>query len=119
MGYELRLYAGELTPISSDTGLGYLDCILSVDLSKPGITSKIMGLDDAPTGVPVYFHYGQKYTHDSYEASIKAYPLQSVIEALRADAAEDDYRRYKTALMCMESLNNDQYKNVHVAFVGH
>lgn len=119
MGYELRLYAGELTKVNSDTGLSYMDCILSVDLSKPGYTSKIASLSDELTGVPVYFFYGKKIAEDDYCEQVKAYPLQSVIEALKVDADSFDYRRFKTALMCMESLNNDQYSDVHVAFVGH
>lgn len=118
MGYEVRLYAGELSTIKSDAGDMYMDCILSIDLSKPGYESNVSAVAD-DSGINVYFYYNGKVSSDDYEEYVKAYPLHTVINALEKDTAEEPYRRFASALACMKSLDNASYRNVYVAFVGH
>lgn len=118
MGYEIRLYAGELSAIKSDAGDTYMDCILSIDLSKPGYDSNVSAAAD-DSGISVYFYYGEKISSDDYADRVKAYPLRTVIDALEKDTAISKYRRFASALACMKSLDNDMYTNVYVAFVGH
>ena len=119
MGYELRLYAGELSDLSNDQGERYMDCILSVDLCKPGHKSNVAAIDGEPIGIKVYFYYNEKINSDSYEEDVKAYPLAVVIKALEADASTENYRRFPLALATLKALDNEQFSNVYVAFVGH
>lgn len=118
MGYEVRLYAGELSTLKSDTGDAYMDCILSIDLSSPGHDSNVSTVAD-DSGINVYFYYGEKISSDAYASYVRAYPLHTIISALEKDTAANPYRRFASALACMKSLDNDMYKNVYVAFVGH
>mgnify|MGYP006921310462 CR=1 FL=1 len=118
MGYELRLYAGELSTLQNDQGERYMDCILSVDLCKPGYKSNVANIDTGD-GIDVYFYYGGKINSDSYEETVKAYPLAMVINALELDAAIEDYRRFPVALAALKSLSDKRFDNVYVAFVGH
>ena len=119
MGYELRLYAGELVGTKNDQGEHYMDCVLSVDLCKPGYESNVAAIDGNLSGLPVYFYYGEKINSDDYEESVKAYPIAMVVKALELDAASSDYRRFPVALSTLKSLDNEKFHNVYVAFVGH
>ena len=117
MGYEVKVFVGE---VSNTEGLEekkakYFSPILMVDLCKPGDSEigVLSGIDATTKGAEedglehVYL-FGLdgsiEFTEDKYGKRLTAIPLDDVLEALDADADNDDYWRFKLALKTLTDL---------------
>lgn len=103
--------------------LAYSKVLCMVDLAKPGYSSAIRELaSDSPTTTHYFYGDDGNLCHmlDQYGEPLKETSLASVIEALAEDIDESDYRRYKTALGVLKSVDPDDYKEgVKVLFYGY
>lgn len=117
MGYEVNLFVGEVSSIESlnEKGLKYFRPILTIDLCKTGdseigvlsgINATTKGAEE--DGLEHVYLFGLdgsiKFTEDKYGKRLTAIPLDDVLEALDADANNDDYWRFKLALKTLTDL---------------
>jgi hypothetical protein len=100
----------------------YFMVYATIDLCKCGSDSAISKIDwtnKEKDTVFWYFYDGKdQINEDCYGDCPKPLPLSVVLEALRIDSKEGDYRRFKWAVSLLESMENDS-ENIQVLFYGH
>jgi hypothetical protein len=102
----------------------YFNVYATVDLCKCGYSSNISKIDKKNLDKDNYIYFydgGMETNTDLYGEYMKPVPIKEVIEALRKDVFEDDYRRFKWALSLLESMESmeSDSENIEVLFFGH
>lgn len=95
MGYEIKLYLGQVSDISFYADKKYFKIYGMVDLCKPGYDSEIIRVD-SEAGDLIYFYGTDGNTEiieDKYGKSLKAVPASTVFKALKKDW-EDSKKEY-------------------------
>ena len=128
MGYELELLVGQVHKepdyvTDATKGKDWFQIFANVDLCKYGYESNLHKLNDATEATPVHAYaiMGDGDTpvvEDRYGADLTPIPIQDVINALRMDAKEDDYRRIGWALVLLEKMAQD-VNDLHVVLWGY
>ena len=117
MGYEVKLYLGEVAaPFPTETR-AFLMEVASVDLCKVGFDFTEHG------GVPVYL-YGPdggntRTVEDRYGKQLVAITPESALNSLQRAAKRDSYRRYDMAIALLETFIAGKFDNPGVVVYGH
>lgn len=124
MGYEVTIHVMQPGHRRDELGTYGMD-IATVELCKPGHKSATCKLCEKPAPDPMahaYF-YGSDgntvITHDRYEKRLYWTPLADVVDALREDAKNDNYRRFRIALKTMAAVQEEFGDNASCILFGH
>lgn len=111
MGYEVKIYVGEKVDEMSQDGAAYFMVAGMFDVCKPGYDSKLYELsadisdDEKFPLVRSYLRSGDQCDlTDCYDKKLRALPIQLVLDAAKADAATDEFRRFPIAVEFLESF---------------
>lgn len=99
----------------------YFMVMATVDLCKCGHKSNIHKLDRVNKDESHQWFWYEKndiVVEDCYGDKMKPVPISDLIEALKLDIANDEYRRFKWALALLESMKGDR-ENITVMLYGH
>lgn len=95
-----------------------------IDLCKPGYESSILAAlrkNEDPNHE--YYYYGSdgstRISEDCYGDKSDIHSLGEIIEALKKDVLNDDYRRFKWALSLLESIRDNEGDDMKVMWYGH
>lgn len=122
MGYEVRIYVGELTKQSHGDSGRWLQVWSMLDLCKPGYQSATYRLSIQDIGEPVYIFASDgntEITKDCYAKRLKAIPLDDVLRAIEEDCANDLYRRFKVAADLLRSIKQHGPEGMSAFLYGH
>ncbi len=94
-----------------------------IDLCKLGSGSKIYSLDWVNKDENHFWYWfgydgDLEISEDCYGNKPKPIPVKKVLDALRGDAKNEDYRRLKWAIALLESMENDK-EELEVLIYGH
>jgi len=100
----------------------WVNVIATIDLSKCGYDSEIHQIDWKNTDKNHHWYwYGSdgntQIKEDCYEEKSSLIPIDVVLTALKKDAEDSDYRRFKWAIALLESMEDD--KTLSILFYGH
>ena len=138
MGFEIKLLVGKAchqSPVFEKDEEGiyqqtahreqWFRVDAEVDLCKCGSTSQLNKLYDATKHTDPnhhYFLYGLDghihFTEDLYGKKLQTVPIHEVIQALKVDASNDNYRRFPWALALLKSMEDDP-EGFEVILYGH
>lgn len=99
----------------------WFQLMATVDLCKCGYDSAINNIPHVNTDESHQWYWyegNERRIEDCYGAKLKPAPLIDVINALKKDIEDDEYRRFKWALALLESMQNDSEK-ITVLLYGH
>lgn len=99
----------------------YFQVMAMIDLCKCGYESNISEIDFKNYDEDHYWYYyagSTEINEDCYGIKPKPIPIKIVLEALKKDNAEEEYRRYTWAIALLESMADDS-ENLKVMFYGH
>jgi hypothetical protein len=122
MGYEVKMFAGRVSPRIDDNG-HWLEVVAMFDLCCPGSGTALARLAEASgQGKPVYIYQldgNTATTEDGTGKRLRAIPANEVIAALDNDMRSDSYWRFKAAVSLLRSLVVSSAVPIHVALYGY
>jgi len=127
MGYELKLKVGRVNKalITSEKFTFFCDITINLSCCGESNISKVAHDSLSAEALPkVEWYEGNNYiTEDSYGAKPSPVPLAKIIEALKKDTAQDNYRRFQWALATLEAVDridsNEGAKEFSAIFEGY
>lgn len=99
----------------------YFAIYATIDLCKCGYESNIHNIDHVNKDESHFWHWydgGSDVSKDCYGDEPKPIPISKVVDALKKDIQNDDYRRFKWALPLLEAMKDDP-EGLSVLFYGH
>lgn len=99
----------------------WFEVMAIIDLCKAGYGSEIHKIDRKNTDENHfwYFYEGSaEITEDCYGEKLKPVPIITVLEALKKDNENDQYRRFTWAIALLESMKYDK-EELSVLIYGH
>jgi len=127
MGYELKLKVGRASkPLIASEKFNFL-CDITINLSCCGDSNINNVAQDSfsDEALPkVEWYEGDKtITEDGYGKKPSPVLLAKIIEALKKDTAQDNYRRFQWALATLEAVDridsNEEAKEFSAIFEGY
>lgn len=120
MGYETKLLIGSSRGVQRE-GETYFEIMCMVDLCQCSRGSMINGLNrvNKDDSHGWYWYLGDKrLSEDAYGDRLKPVPIEHVIEALKVDLENEDYRRLRWAIALLESMADDS-EEISVLLYGY
>jgi len=99
----------------------WFEVMAMIDLCKTGHGSEISKIDFKNTDESHYWYFysgNKEIIDDNYGDKSKPIPISVVLEALKKDYQESEYRRFKWAIALLESMAEDK-EELSVLFYGH
>lgn len=101
----------------------YFQVMAMVDLCKCGYSSHISKINWKNTRDDIVWYWytedgNTQIKEDRYGDASEPVDINIVIEALKKDVQDDDYRRFKWALALLESMKDDK-EGIKILFYGH
>ncbi|CAH9013223.1 hypothetical protein VP199E371_P0082 [Vibrio phage 199E37-1] len=102
----------------------YFMVAAQVDLCKPGYNSSILNAlrkNEDPNHEYYYYGYdgNTRVTEDCYGDKSDIHSIDEIINALRKDVEDSDYRRFKWALSLLESIKENGGSELKVMWYGY
>ncbi len=127
MGYEVKLYLGELSGSRDADGSSYLSTVASIDLSKPyGNLAAFTETNKEGDRAYLYGSDGNtRMTEDCYGKQLIAVPAPKVLKIMKDEAKKNrtdydgnGYRRYNLAIPLLEQFIKE-FERPSVILYGH
>ena len=129
MGYETELLIGSKSSLTGKDRLTgkdvtWFEIFATIKLCECDLDSNLLALDRVNKDKNwSLFWFGsdgdERITTDKYDDRLQPVPIMDVINALKSDLKIEDYNRFRWALSLLESMQNNEYKNITVLLYGY
>tara|TARA_R110002020_G_scaffold213427_1_gene420274 strand:- start:66916 stop:67284 length:369 start_codon:yes stop_codon:yes gene_type:complete len=122
MGYEVKMFVGKRFPWQISDGPNHLMTYGTFDLCKVGdchIGDCEGDLRVEVSLVEVSLGGDDYEDEDCYGEKLYAIPLEVVLEAIKKDCEDSDYRRFKVGRDFLQSFKDNFKEQLHVVLYGY